>query len=115
MVKRKGSYQVDLKENLRDGEGVLSIENLLTPAEMYDKGRLFAKFTLAPGVSIGPHVHEGEMESYTIISGKGEYREGEETCTVLPGDTTLTQSGESHSIKSTGDVPLEFIALILYK
>ena len=115
MVKRKASYPVDLKERMRDGEGVVSIEKLLTPEELYDKGRLFAKFTMAPGASIGPHVHEGEMETFFIISGKAGYLDGDETVVLLPGDTTLTQSGEAHSIKSIGDEPLEMIALILFK
>ena len=100
---------------MRGGEGVVTIEELLTPAELYEKGRLFAKLTLPPGASIGYHVHEGEMESFYIISGEAEYSDNGEIVSLEPGDTALTLSGESHSIKSTGNVPLELIAIIIYE
>ena len=115
MVKRKADYSIEHVEKMRDGDGVVSVERLLMPEELYEKGRLFAKLTMAPGASIGPHVHEGELESFFVLSGKAEYIDNEELTTLLPGDTTLTKSGEMHSIKSIGDTPLEVIALILYK
>jgi len=115
MIKRSGSYKVEHKERMRDGDGVVVIDHLLTPGEMYDKGRFFAKMTLDPGSSIGPHVHEGEMEVFYIVSGIAEYYDNGETVTLLPGDTALNPSGESHSIRSIGDKPLVLIAVILMK
>jgi len=115
MVKRKASYPITRNEKMRGGEGVAIIESLLTPAELYEKGRLYAKITLEPGSSIGHHVHEGEMESFHIISGEAEFYDNGETVKLTSGDTSLTQSGEEHSVKSVGDTPLEMIALILFK
>ena len=115
MIRRKGSYALELKENMRGGEDIVSIEELLTPSELYDKGRFFAKLTLVPGASIGHHVHEGEMESFFVISGEAEYMDNDGLEIMRSGDTSLTKSGESHSIKNAGDTPLELIALILYK
>ena len=115
MIKRKEGYPVNRNEKMRGGEGAVIVENLLTPAEMYEKGRLFAKMTLEPGSSIGYHVHEGEMEAFCIISGEAEFIDKDETVILLPGDTSLTKSGEGHSIKSIGDRPLELIALILFE
>ena len=115
MVKRKGSYTVQQNENMRGGDGVVTIEHLLTGEELYEKGRLYAKITLEPGCSIGHHIHEGEMESYHIITGQAEVDDNGDTVTVNAGDTVLTKSGEGHSIKNTGNVTLEFMALILYK
>ena len=115
MVKRKSEYQILQKEHICGGDGMLTAEFLLSPAELYDKGRVFSKMTLEPGSSIGYHIHEGEMESYFIISGKAEFGDNGETVTLLPGDTTLTLSGEGHSIRSIGETALEFIALILHK
>jgi len=112
---RKGSYPVRRNENMRGGDGIVTVENLLTPEDLYEKGRLFAKITIDPGCSIGHHLHEGEMESFYIISGEAEYSDNGEIVTLSPGDTTLTPSGEGHSIKSIGTTPLELIALILYK
>jgi len=115
MIKRKSSYPIQHNEKMRGGDGIAVIENLLTPSELYDKGRLFAKITLEPGASIGNHVHKGEMEAFYIISGVAQYNDNGEMVTLTSGDTSLTQSGMEHSVKSVGDTPLEIIALILFK
>ena len=115
MIRKKLTYQTKYNEKMRGGEGVAVIEELLTPSELYDKGRLFAKITLGPGCSIGHHIHEGEMEVFFIVSGQAELSDNGETVTLAPGDTALTQSGEEHSVKCVGDTPLEMVALILFK
>jgi len=115
MIKRNGSYPIDRIEKMRDGDGVVVIEHLLTTGEMYEKGRLFAVITLAPGDSVGFHTHEGEMESYYVMCGEAEYSDGAETTTLRPGDSTLTLSGEGHSVKCVGDETLKLLALILFK
>ena len=115
MVKRKSSYETKVNEDMRGGEGSVKIESLLSPEELNNKGRLFAKITLEPGTSIGSHVHEGEMESYHIISGIAEYDDNGETITLYPGDTTHTPVGGGHAIKNAGNETLEFIALILFE
>jgi len=115
MVKRKGGYGAQRNEKMRGGEGFVTIENLLTPAELYDKGRLFAKITVDAGSSIGYHVHEGEMEAFHIVSGSAEFSDNGETVILSVGDTALTSDGFGHSVKNAGDTPLEMIALILFK
>ena len=113
MIKKNGSHVVERVEKMRGGEGAVSVERLLTPEEMYGKGRLYAILTLEPGSSIGYHVHEGEMESFYVVSGEAEYIDGSETVLLYPGDTTLTPADTSHSIKSIGSTPLKLIAQIL--
>ena len=114
MIKRKGSYTVERKENMRGGDGVVLIEHLLTPDEMYDKGRLYAKLVIEPGCSIGSHVHDGEMESFYIVSGEAEIIDNDIPVNVSAGDTVLTPSGEGHAVRNTGNVTLEMLAQILY-
>jgi len=114
MVKRSSSYETQINENMRGGDGSVKIEHLLTADELNNKGRLCAKITLEPGCSIGFHVHENEMESFHIISGEAEYDDNGETVTLHPGDTTHTSAGEGHAIKNKGGTSLEFIALILF-
>ena len=36
MVKRQGNYSVERKEEMRGGEGVVIVEALLTPEELYE-------------------------------------------------------------------------------
>jgi len=115
MVKRKESYTAERVDNMRGGDGSVIVERLLTPEELYEKGRLYAILTLEPGASIGYHIHEGEMESFYLVSGKAEYIDGDETVTLTPGDTTLTLSGDGHSVRSIGDTALVLVAQILYK
>jgi len=115
MIKRKADYPVQQVENMRGGDGTITVENLLTPAELYEKGRLYARLTIEPGCSIGYHVHEGEMESYYILSGKAEVSDNGEMAVLGSGDSVWTPSGEGHSAKNIGDTPLEMIALILFK
>ncbi len=115
MIKRKGTYETKRNENMRGGDGVITIEELLTPEELYSKGRLFAKITVNPGCSIGRHVHEGEMESFFIVSGSVAFSDNGEEVILNAGDTALTKDGEGHAVRNNGDVPLEMIALILYK
>jgi len=115
MIKRNGSYTVQYNEKMRGGEGVIKIEHLHTPDELYEKGRLYAKVSLEPGFSIGRHVHEGEMESFYILTGEGEVDDNGEVSKVYAGDSILTRSGEEHSISNIGSGMLEMIALILYK
>jgi len=115
MVKRKADYKVQKNENMRGGDGTVVIEHLLTPDELYEKGRLYARIILEPGCSIGHHVHEGEMESFYIVSGEAEISDNGEIVKVSAGDSILTRSGEGHSVRNTGAVTLEMMALILYK
>jgi len=115
MIKRNASYPTQRRERMRDGDGAVTVESFLTPDEMYDKGRLFAKLIFDPGSSIGYHVHESEMEAFYILSGEAEYNDNGETVTLLPGDTALTPSGDGHSIRSIGDTQLEVLALIVVK
>jgi len=115
MIKRKADYRVQENENMRGGDGSVVIEHLLTPDELYEKGRLYARIILEPGCSIGHHIHEDEMESFYIVSGEAEISDNGEIVSVSAGDSILTRSGEGHSVRNTGSVTLEMIALILYK
>ena len=60
--------------NCMGGEGTVMMERLLdAPAEMLGKGRAYVRHTLAPGVSIGKHTHEHEMESMVIVKGRARH------------------------------------------
>ena len=82
--------------------------------ELYGHGRLFNHMILPPGNSVGLHTHEGDNEIFYFLSGTGEYNDNGTIVQVGPGDTTVCNDGEKHALVNTGDVPLEFIALILY-
>ena len=59
------------------------------------------------------HVHEGEDELYYILSGRAETNDNGTVRELVPGDSTLTRSGEGHSIKAVGTENLELLATIV--
>ena len=75
MIRTEHECQVEYREHMRDGEGTVQITNFITgPAELNEKGRLFAKITLNPGCSIGYHIHEKDAELFYIMKGTAEYK-----------------------------------------
>ena len=112
---RKVADQVVESKNIRDGIGEVEMHKICESVEeLYGKGRLFNRMVIAPGNTIGEHKHEGDNEIFYFLSGTGEYNDNGTIVTVEPGDTTICNDGEMHGLKNTGDVDLEFIALILY-
>ena len=114
-VRRKEQVEV-LNKKMFNGDGEAEMHVLLRGAdEMYGKGRVFNHVFLAPGAEIGWHIHKGDGETYYILSGSGEYSDNGNIISVGPGDVTFVDDGEGHSLKNTGEQPLEAIALILFK
>ena len=116
MIRKREDRLVETKPSPFKGTGEITVRSLLnTPAELYDKGRVFAHTTVYPGSSIGYHIHTNESETYYILKGTAEYNDNGTIITLYPGDVAFTGSGEGHGIKALGDEPVEMIALILYK
>jgi mannose-6-phosphate isomerase-like protein (cupin superfamily) len=114
MIRRVQDQAIEHK-CIRGGIGEVEMHKICENVdELYGKGRLFNRMVVAPGNTIGEHVHEGDNEIFYFLSGTGEYNDNGTIVEVGPGDTTICNDGELHGLKNTGDVPLEFIALILY-
>lgn len=114
MIRKKADQVIESK-CIRGGIGEVEMHKIAqNDAELYNKGRLFNRMVIAPGNTIGEHKHEGDNEIFYFLSGTGEYNDNGTIVQVGPGDTTVCNDGEMHGLKNTGDVPLEFIALILY-
>ena len=79
------------------GEGTVMMERLLdAPAEMLGKGRAYVRHTLAPGVTIGRHTHEHEMESMVIVSGRAVHIINGEEQTIAAHEVTKALLGEDN-------------------
>lgn len=113
MITRKGQLPETVKVQMRGGDGEVHMKELLQPEQFCGRGRLFNHMVLAPGCSIGYHEHNGESETFYILSGTARYNDNGAEVTLEPGDCAHTASGQGHSIANAGDVPLEFIALIV--
>ena len=116
MVRKSETKQSVTKPAPFNGVGEITVRILLNgPEEMSRKGRVFAHTTVHPGSAIGYHVHQGDSETYYILSGTGRYNDNGSIVTVTAGDVTYTAPGEGHGIECVGDEPIEMIALILYE
>ena len=92
IYRKKSDLEVSPIENCMGGQGTVRMEKLLNgPEEMLGKGRAYVRHTLNPGVSIGMHSHEGEMETMVIVSGKAVHTiNGQEQ--YLEAGTSLRRS-----------------------
>lgn len=113
MIKKAEEMRLEIREQMRGGNGKAEILHILNIDDIKGKVRLFAKITLNPGCSIGMHQHEGEEEAYYILSGTARVNDNGTEKIVKPGDVVLTGNGASHSIENAADTPLEFIAVIM--
>lgn len=95
---------------MRGGQGTAALEKL--PA-LFPNCRLGAIITLARGVSIGEHVHEGESELYYILEGTATYRHNQKESELFAGDFTICLPGEHHAITGTSETPCRLLALIV--
>jgi quercetin dioxygenase-like cupin family protein len=96
MLKHANSLKSETASERFGGKGELQITHFLEVDEFNAKGRLFAKNVLLPGSSIGLHKHNGDSETYVILSGEGLINDNGEQKSVKPGDVIITMNGEKH-------------------
>ncbi len=103
-------------KNCMGGEGTVMMEKLLNaPKEMLGKGRAYVRHTINPGVTIGIHSHEKEMETMVVISGKAIHTINGEIQHLVAGDIIGAMPGDTHGIACEGNEPLVVIAQVLYE
>lgn len=112
VIKTKSEIGVVTEQNSR-GVDKLFLANLADFPERNPKVKLFSLASLKPGEEVEYHIHEGESESYYIISGRAFYNDNGVEMEIQPGTVTYTPSGTGHGIKNAGNEMLEFIALII--
>lgn len=67
-----------------------------------------------PGQEISPHIHPNGQDTWTILSGKGEYfldQIGTKK-PVVAGDIVVAYTGCVHGIVNNGEEPLIFISIV---
>lgn len=104
---------INIFENRFGGQGQVHMEHILDEQLYQNQVPLYAKITLKPGCSLGYHPHNGNSETYFILSGTGLYNNNGIVEPIAPGDTTFTPDGESHGMENTGKEDLVFMALIV--
>lgn len=106
------AHETIIAEHKAGGKGHVTIMPVIDSALYRGQNQMFARVTLEKGCSIGYHQHQGNSETYFILSGEGLYNDNGKETTVHAGDTTFCGDGEWHGIENKGDMPLIFMALI---
>ncbi|MCI8578627.1 MAG: cupin domain-containing protein [Lachnospiraceae bacterium] len=116
MIRKQENIRTTTKTSPFSGTGNITVRDILeSPEEMYQKGRVFCHTTVYAGSGIGYHVHQGESETYYILSGHGTFNDNGVMSEIGPGDVLFTGDQAGHSIEATKGEDIEMIALILYK
>jgi mannose-6-phosphate isomerase-like protein (cupin superfamily) len=114
MIKKAADLRIKLEPNLKGGRDTTRIINILESEELYGTGRLFGVSIIPPGGSIGQHRHQGDFETYYILKGSARVNDNGVLHDLGPGDMTQCKDGDFHSIENTGNIDLEYLAVILY-
>ena len=114
MIRKAAECKKEYRENMRGGNGTVEITNFASPAELNDKGRLFANITLKPGCGIGFHVHEKDSELFYLMKGEALYNDNGVESLVRAGDVMLCPAGTGHAITNNGEEDVELCAVIVY-
>lgn len=67
-----------------------------------------------PGQEIRAHLHPSGQDTWTILSGVGDYyldHAGAKT-PVRSGDVVVAHAGQVHGVSNAGDTPLLFISVV---
>lgn len=67
-----------------------------------------------PGQTVAAHVHPRGQDTWTILSGQGEYtfHASGESRTIVAGDVVLARTGDVHGVTNHGSEPLRFISVV---
>lgn len=90
-----------------DGEPVRSVVT-------ESKDAVVVAWYIQPGQTILPHVHPHGQDTWTILSGQGEYYldEAGTTQSIGAGDVVIAPIGSVHGVTNLGDQPLMFISVV---
>ncbi len=113
MIRKSENTKIEMRENMRGGDGTVIINSFVSAEELNGNGRLFGKITLKSGCGIGFHMHENESELFYILKGTAMYDDNGTVVKVSAGDVTITPPGTGHSIKNESGEDVELIALII--
>jgi mannose-6-phosphate isomerase-like protein (cupin superfamily) len=109
----KKGYIEEKKENMRGGEGTVTLQHWIEDGDKCPNLRLAANIVIPKGASIGAHPHNHEAEIFHIVSGTAEYDDNGKIVTAGKGDVLICNDGEEHSIRNAGSDDLVFNAIII--
>jgi quercetin dioxygenase-like cupin family protein len=78
------------------------------------KDAVVVAWYIKPGQEIPAHLHPNGQDTWTILSGQGEYYLDQTGATkpIMAGDVVIAHTGCVHGVFNTGDEPLVFISVV---
>lgn len=110
---KAGEREIIKAEHPYGGAGYILKEPLMSAEERGENCEMFMKVTIPVGCELGYHVHRGNTEVYYMLAGTGLYTDNDKEYEITVGDAVFCKEGDGHGLKNTGDVDIEFMALIL--
>ena len=101
----------------RGGKGSMTLHKLMTEEELKGETTLIARVVLEPSAEIGYHRHEGEIETYYVMSGQGMFKDADGIeKPIEPGEIGVIEEGQCHGIRNLSDTePLVILAVVVSK
>lgn len=115
MIVKNGEARKEVKTNMFDGQGEVTLELLVEPSYLKEEMKMFNRMTFPPGSSLGLHSHVDNFEFYYILEGEGTAIDDGKEVKVSAGDLIYTADGATHALINTGDKPLVMIATVVYE
>ena len=90
-----------------NGEPIRSVVQESEPA-------VIVAWHVEPGQTIAAHTHPEGQDTWTILSGLGDYQIDElgNTVKVVSGDIVVAKQGQVHGVTCTSSEPLRFISVV---
>ena len=90
-----------------DGEPIRSVNTQSADAAV-------VAWYVKPGQSISAHIHPDGQDTWTILSGCGEYSVSSngESIAIAKGDVLVAHRREVHGVHNTGQEPLVFVSVV---
>lgn len=109
----KENMVLEKRENMRGGDGIVTIFHAVDHEKLPPHFRLISPVMLEKGCGIGDHAHNGETEVFYVLKGEGVYDDNGIKRSFKTGDMSFTGNGEHHSIYNEKDEPLLLFAAII--
>lgn len=113
MTRTRKENRLDLRTNLRGGDGTIKMYHLFEENELLGKAKMCTRLVVEPGCGIGSHPHDPEAEIYYVIRGELTMDDNGETRHMYEGDIMITGNGAVHGLKNESDSTAEVFAIIL--
>ena len=88
MVIRKEAQRLQVRDNVRGGNGTLENRHIIEPDDMFGSCTLFSEFYFEAGDSLGVHPLANDAEVYYLLEGQLTLIEDGVETVLNPGDAS---------------------------